>query len=154
MVSLNRTIFDKYNEFADEMIASFGVLCGVYYVNKIVQSGSVDNVKISKSLRPFDKRDEFKQTDSYTTSETSENIRLRVYWDRKSFKKIGDMVIPDGGIMTIGYLSDMPKLRSCEYLKPNIENEAYLGYEFKKLTAPIPWAFKKERYCVCGWEPR
>lgn len=153
MVSIPEDVFTKYHEFADEMITSFGVDCSIHYVKKIsVSEADVGNINISKSLRPFDKRKEFKQSTSYSTTETSENIKLRVYWDRKSFKKISDLVIPDGGIMTIGYLTDLPKIRSCEYMKPNISNEAYLGYKFERTDNPIPWGIRKDRYFVCGWK--
>jgi ribosomal protein S2 len=144
-------VFDLYKEFGDEMIRSFGVLCQINYVKKMGVGGSLPTVKTSKTLRPYDNASSFLQNESYEETETSENIKLRVYWDRKAFKKIADLEIPDGGIMTIGYLSDINKIKNCDTLIPNIENLAYTNKRFTKVDEPIPWGLRKDRYFVCGW---
>ena len=153
MVSIPDDVFSLYKEFSDEMITSFGVDCKIHYVKKIQTTvNSIPTVKKSKSMRTYNKTEDFIQNTNYESVETTEIIKLRTYWTRKDFKKVADIVIPDGGIMTIGYLSDLPKIRSCEYMTPNIENEDYLNYRFTRIGNPIPWGIKKDRYFVCGWE--
>lgn len=144
-------VFTKYKEAVDEMILKFGVNCRISYVKKIVQSGSQPITTTSKSLRPYDNTSSFLQNESYTEVETSDVVRLRVYWTKKDWKKIADLVIPDDGIMTIGYLSDLPKIRSCDYMIANIENLSFTNKKFTLATDTIPWGFKKDRYFVCGW---
>jgi len=153
MVSIPNDVFSLYKEFADEMITSFGVNCQLNYIQKIQSTvSSVPTVKKSKSMRTYNKTEEFVQNSNYESVRTTDDVKLRVYWTRKDFKKISDIVIPDGGIMTIGYLSDLPKVRSCEFMVPNTEQEAYLGVKFIRVGQPIPWGIKKDRYFVCGWE--
>jgi hypothetical protein len=154
MVDIPTKVFSLYKDFADSMITEFGVDCRLTYHKKIVTTATaVPAVKKSKSMRTYNKSQDFLQTDNYTTTETTETIKLRVYWTPKDFRAIaGNLVIPEDGIMTIGYISDLPKINSCEYLTPNIENEAYLGSKFTRINNPIPWGILKDRYFVCGWK--
>ena len=153
MVSIPAKVFSLYREFADEMITSFGVNCRLHYVKRIQSTvNAVPAVKKSKSMRTYNKRDDFVQTTNYESVETTEDIKLRVYWTAKDFRTIADLVVPDGGMMTIGYATDLPKIRSCEYITPNTENEAYLGSRFVRSGNPIPWGIKKDRYFVCVWK--
>lgn len=153
MVSIPNKVFELYNEFTDEMLASFGVSCDIFYIKKIqVTNSSVPTIKTSKSMRPYGKTKDFVQTDNYESVETSEPLRMRVYSTRKDFKKIADINVPDGGIMTICAIENIPKLRACDHITVNSENQALLGYKYRKVDNPIPWGIKKDRWCVCGWE--
>ena len=50
-------------------------------------------------------------------SEVSEDIDLRIYWDKRSFVDIGvDFDIPDGAVQTIGYMSDYEKMKRANEL--------------------------------------
>ena len=154
MVAIPDNVFSLYKDFADSMITEFGVNCELHYIKKIQTTVStIPTVKKSKSMRAYEKTNDFIQDSvNYESVETTESVKLRTYWTRKDFKTIADIAIPDGGLMTIGYLSDLPKIRSCEFMTPNTENDAYLGYRFVRVGNPIPWGILKDRYFVCGWE--
>ena len=52
--------------------------------------------------------------------ETTEDITLRIYWNRKFWVDIGIPIdIPDGSIQTISYMTDLEK-KEAKYLIPNM----------------------------------
>ena len=49
--------------------------------------------------------------------EKTEDIKIKVYWDSKSWTKVGgDMVIPDGSIQTIFFATDLDKIMRAKEL--------------------------------------
>lgn len=84
----------------------------------------------------------------YQEEESTDTIRLRIYWNRADWIRIaGSIVVDDAEIMIIGYISDVYKLiRASNILlaKDNNENK----YRTIIVGKPSPWGFGKNRYFV------
>ncbi len=88
---------------------------------------------------------EFIDQTATTESVTTDTIRLRVYWSKKDWIKISNVVIPDADAMIIGYLSDLPKLRRAETV--SIEKDQ-TTWTFKLSGEPFPHGFGHNRYFI------
>ena len=154
-ITIPSDVFAKYKEFADGMISNFGITCQLIYTEKIEEiSESVPRPKQRRSLNVRDRGDSAgfaRGTKKYKTVENTEDITLRVYWNRKEWIKIGEMEVPDGSIQTIGYLSDLPKLNKAKALLVNKDPQGYEEYRFVKAAEPFPYGLKQDRYVVCFW---
>ena len=156
MVSIPSAVFDKYKEFADEMITSFGVNCNLVYTSQVeVISESVPHVKQRRGLSLQNRNDVagFSRGDStFKTVENTETVKLRVYHSKKDFIKISGFEVPDGAIQTIGYLSDLTKLNKAVALITDTQLAGHESFRYTRIHEPIPHAFKHDRYIVCFWE--
>lgn len=77
-----------------------------------------------------------------------EVIRLRVYWTKKDFRKLGAVDIPDGDVMVIGFMSDMAKLQKSTELLILSDSVAVLNRKFEVGVEVFPWGFGKNKYFV------
>ena len=82
----------------------------------------------------------------YKAVETSEDVSLRIYYDRKSWVSIGVPInIPEGAIQTICDMADLPKLAKCKYMIP--EYDGIQNYDtsarYERDGASIPQGFKQ-----------
>ena len=154
-ITIPSAVFTKYKEFADGMISNFGVTCQLIYTEKIEEiSESVPRPKQRRSLNIRDRNDTAgfaRGTKKYKTTENTEDITLRVYWNKKDWVKIGEIQVPDGSIQTIGYLSDLPKLNKAKALIANKDVSGHEEYRFVKAAEPLPYGLKQDRYVVCFW---
>ena len=106
MVTIPSIVFTKYAEFADAMLAStgFGAPCKLVYTEEIqVINNPVPNIKQRKLMNLQDTSPDsgFKRgSTSFKTVETTEDINLRLYWDKKDFKKFGNIDVPDGSLIS------------------------------------------------------
>jgi len=91
----------------------------------------------------------------YKAIETTEDITLRIYWDRKSWVNIGIPIdIPDGSIQTIAYMTDLPKIEKAKYMIPNYDGiEKYDKGKYEKNGPSHPQGFKQNdtKYVVTFW---
>lgn len=94
----------------------------------------------------------------YKEVEETEDIRLRIYsgsrfaFEKNQFRKIGlniDKV--SGEVLTLGYLSDGPKILACNYVIFYNDIE-FNTWKFKLAGEPIPYGFCRDRYIACFWE--
>jgi len=146
MFSIPSGIFTKYAEVADYMLTSecFGTSCQLVYASKIVVSTN-DDLRQRRTMKPSggNRGDELTE---YV--ETTENVTLRVYYDKKSFYKVASLTVPDGGCMTICSVSLRQKLDRASFLLTNTEQDQPWKYE--KASEIIPWGLDKQ-YIVCAW---
>ena len=86
-ISIPSTVFTKYKEFADAMIADFGVNCKLVYTEQVEEiSEDVPRVKQRRSMNIQDRNDAAgfaRGSKKFKTVENTEDIKLRVYWNRK-----------------------------------------------------------------------
>jgi hypothetical protein len=92
----------------------------------------------------------------YKAIEASDTITLRIYWDRKSWVKTGaEINIPDGGIQTIAYMTDMDKIEKCKYMIPVYDGiEDYdVNAKYEKTGVSFAQGFKQNetKYIVTFW---
>jgi hypothetical protein len=156
MVSIPSGVFTKYKEFADEMIASFGVNCDLIYTHQVeVITESVPTVKQRRSLNIQNRNDSAgfsRGTSTFKTTEASDTIKMRVYRNKKDFIKIGQIDVPDGAIQTISYLSDLTKVNRAIALVTDTELAGHDTFRYTRLGEPVPHGFKHDRYIVCFWK--
>ena len=91
----------------------------------------------------------------YKAVEATEDITLRIYWDRKFWAKVGNSIdMPDGAIQTIALMTDLEKIQKSKYLIPNYDGiEKYDKMRFEKSGASYPQGFKQNatKYIVTFW---
>lgn len=156
MVIIPSQLFTKYAEFADAMLATsgFGVNCKLVYMEKIqVIDDVVPNLKQRKLMNLQDTSPDsgFKRGDtSFKTVETTEDITLRVYWDKKDFKKFGNIEVPDGAIMTIGAYADLQKLSRAKTLIIETAKTGHVEWRFVRSAEPTLHGLD-QNYVMCFW---
>lgn len=92
--------------------------------------------------------------------ETSEVIRLRIYsvdptsFSRHKFKEMGiSLQQPQGELLTIGYLDDLRKVKSCNYAVMFSDQESSTGsLRYNLSSEPLPHGFGKDTYFYCFWK--
>ena len=92
--------------------------------------------------------------------ENSEVIKLRVYsvdptsFSRSNFKKMGISVErPEGELLSIGFMSDLLKVRSANYAVFYSDNQPSTGSMRYKLAGdPRPHGIGKDTFFFCFWE--
>ena len=90
----------------------------------------------------------------YSETEYTEDIRLRVYWNRKDWLKvtnwtanIGTLGFEDANIAIIGFMSNLPKVKQAIELRL-VKNNLESAYRATLAGKPSPWGFGKNRYFV------
>lgn len=141
MINIPSGVFNKYKEVADYMLSAdcFGTVCQLIYASKIVTSTDT-NLRQRLTMKPSGGNRGNELTEYV---ETSENITLRVYYDKKSFSKIASLVVPDGGCMTICLVSLRDKVDRASFLLADSKR-------YEKASEILLWGLNKE-YIVCSW---
>ena len=91
--------------------------------------------------------------------EQTEVVRLRIYsidstsFSRATFKKLGISIDqPQGELLTIGRITDLPKIKGCNYAVFYSDQEDKVGsLRYKLSTEPTPHGFGKDKYFYCFW---
>jgi len=142
-------VFEKYNDIVDDMISSdFGVNCTVYYKDENIPCDCNLNHNVyggTHSITSFSCS--YCGGSGFKQQETSEVIKLRIYFDKKYWLKIGSVDTPDGSVQVFGFLNDMDKVMSGEYIILNSDaSNSVLKY--KLFGEPQIHGFKKNRYFI------
>ena len=92
----------------------------------------------------------------YKAVEVTNDVTLRIYWDRKSWVDVGIPVnIPAGSIQTIAYMTDLEKIEKCKYMIPKYDGiQNYdVNAKFEKTGMSFPQGFKQNdtKYVVTFW---
>ena len=91
----------------------------------------------------------------YKAVESTDEITLRIYWNRKAWVDIGIPIdVPDGSIQTISYMTDLPKINKAKYLIPNYDGiEDYTKMKYERSGNSYPQGFKQNttKYIVTFW---
>lgn len=147
-------VFKKFREAADAMLdlSGFGITCKLVYTDKIEEVGEVSGIKQMKTMTinkspssGFNRGDS-----SFRMVETFEDIVLRVYWNKKDFKKFSSVDIADGTIMTIGNLSDMGNINKCKALIINSATTGHTEWRFEKTSEPTVHGLDNSSF-MCFW---
>ena len=140
-------LFTKYDEYAQHFLDDFGTTCTLVYPETITTTTNVPNIKQKKtlSLNPVD--DFARGSQSFKTVDQTESIRLRLYWDKKGFQKLGNIVIPDGAMAAYGLISDLYKVERAKELivHPN-SSPAHREWRFTKFAEPIIYGLSQKEF--------
>lgn len=157
-------VFDKYNEAVDAMIDSnFGVECTLYYpAVKSICPNCVFNPMTNSSSNKYKAGGPISFDGEicpycdgvgYTQEEETDTIKLRCYFDRKSWLKLPvELKVPQTSLITYGHLSDMPKCQRANYIRTNTAQDLYGGSRYRLSGTPVIHGFKKNKYFIAGWE--
>lgn len=126
-------ILSLYDSFANDFIDSnFGVLCTIVYPSKasvcpncIVDTINKKSTGIYKTGGPVSFTDSLCPVCSgygYKDTEINEQIKLRVYQEKKRWIKVADSIVSSSAIaQIIGHRSDLSKIQQMLYIVLNSE---------------------------------
>jgi hypothetical protein len=164
MVAIPQTLFDVYNSFADDFInLNFGVNCTVFLPSLKVQCDNcvfdtINNkssnmylaggpIPFTFGVCPWCDGNGFKEIPN------SSVIKMKVYFSRKNWIQIVPNInIPDGSVQTIGFLSDLPKIKAAQFVRINSDVAGYINYDYTLFGEPFPHGFKQNRYFIAYWK--
>ena len=151
MINIPSGIFGIYNEAVDSFIDDLGVNCKIYYHKSRENcSNCVNNKNYYGGLSSFSNANcSYCGGDGYRETQSTDTIKLRIYPNKNSWIKIGDIVnAPDGTVQVIGYLSDVPKMRSADYIVTNIDQSQILFQKYSLHGEINTHGFNHDRYFV------
>jgi hypothetical protein len=157
-INVPQSVFDKYFDVIDSTFTIFGITCQLVYVEKVEEiSSSFDNFPTINSISAHRRgpgAPAFSRAGSvFREVETIEDIKLKVYWDSRSWVKVSqDIVAPDNSIQTIGYMTDLPKILRAKELIVHKDIKDYGELRFKRTGEHFPVGLKQTRYFACFWE--
>lgn len=156
-VIIPESVFDKYYDVVDSTFDIFGVTCQLVYHQRIEEiSNTFDNIPESRSINAHRRHgnDLYKQQNkNYEEVEQLEDIKLKVYWDHKSFVKVSaSLVVPDNSIQTIFFATDLGKITRAKELIVHKGIKDKIEIKFQKFGEPFPLGLRQDRYFGCFWE--
>ena len=155
-VSIPESVFDKYYDVVDSTFTIFGVTCQLVYIETVEEIvNTYDNIPSNRSINAHRRpQDQYRRQDKVIKEvEKLEDIKIKVYWDSKSWIKVGgDMVIPDNSIQTIFYATDLDKIMRAKELIVHKDIKDLKEMRFKKFGEPFPLGLRQSRYFGCFWE--
>jgi len=155
-INIPDSVFNKYFDVVDSTFTIFGVTCKLVFLEKVEEiSNTYDNIPDNRSINSHRRgQPQYRRQDKVIREiEKTENIKLKVYWDSKSWTKIGgDMVIPDGSIQTIFFATDLDKIMRAKELIVHNDISEKREMRYKKFGEPFPMGLKQNRYFSCFWE--
>lgn len=155
-VSIPESVFDKYYDVVDSTFTIFGVTCQLVYVETVEEiSNTYDNIPENRSVNAQRRRQgTYKRQDKVIKQvDKTENIKLKVYWDSRSFiKPGGNIVVPDNSIQTIFFASDMGKIVRAKELIVHKDIKDKKEMRFQRAGEPFPMGLRQNRYFGCFWE--
>ena len=160
--NVDPSLWEKYYEIVDWMIDDnhIGNTCTLLYPPKRVACSSCQqpvgggsNVFQHGGSGPFNFPDcPMCGGSGYKNQVVTEDIKLRVYWRRKDWIRVGDsMHVDSADAQIIGYLSDLPKLKKASELLV-CSHQSAEKIKMKLSGKPVPHGFKKDRYFVAYLE--
>jgi len=158
-ISIPNSLWDKYHEACDFFINNdiIGRDCTIIYPPKRTScanctvrmiGGNSSNVYRNGGPAPFTFGNcPLCGGSGYKETETTDTIRLRIYWNRADWIKVGGINIQDADIMVIGFISDVPKIsRAIEILLAKDQQES--RYRASLISPPVPHGFGRNRYFI------
>jgi hypothetical protein len=155
-INIPDSVFNKYYDVVDSTFNIFGVTCQLVYTEKYEEiSTTYDNIPDNRSLNSHRRpQPQYRRENKVIREvEKKEDIKLKVYWDSKSWTKIGgDIVIPNGSIQTIFFATDLDKIMRAKELIVHKDISSLREIRFVKHGEPFPMGLKQDRYFGCFWE--
>jgi hypothetical protein len=155
-VSIPESVFQKYYDVVDSTFQIFGVTCTLVYPQTVEEiSNTYDNIPENRSINAHRRHGNqlYKQQNhTYREVETYEDIKLKVYWDAKSFIKVSaSMIVPDNSIQTIFFATDLGKINRAKEMIVHKGIQDKVEMRFKKWGESVPMGLRQDRYFACFW---
>lgn len=155
-------VFDKYYEITDSLNNELGVNCTLYFIPAQIPCDNCENNPVTgkstgiyKSGGPISFSGTFCPRcngEGFYTTEESEVIKMRCYFDRNSWLKAGlNFIASDTSAITYGFIEDLPKIRKANSVILNSDQSAYNATRYSLLGEPVLHGFKKNKYFIATW---
>jgi hypothetical protein len=154
-ITIPQSVFDKYYDVVDSTFDIFGVTCQLVYIQKIEElDNNFNNIPDNRSVNPRRRNSDYNRGGkSYREVEKLEDIKIKVYWDSRNWTKVGgNIVVPENGIQTIFFATDLSKILQAKELIVHKSIKDLKEYRFKRSGDPFPMGIGLERYFGCFWE--
>jgi len=156
-IRIPESVFEKYYDVIDSTITDiFGVDCELVFIEKVEEIvDNPDNYPENKTINPNRRRNDVQKRGNKVIREVErrENIKLKVYWDSKDWRKVGGgVVLPDTAVQTIFFDKDLHRVMSAKYLCVHNAIKDVHEYRFSKLGEPWPMGLRHYKYYGCFWE--
>lgn len=144
-------VYAKYTE-AMSLFSStdnFGVQCAIVYQKITSLSSAPADIRQRLTMNPqVGQAGMIRGGEATKLVETTENIILRVYSDKKSFERIGGFDFIAGSCLTIGTLDQMESLRKASALI--ISSGSSGEMRLQRSGEVLVWGLNTQ-YCVANW---
>ena len=156
-INVPQSVFDKYFDVIDSTFDIFGVTCQLVSIEKreeIIYDPD-DNIPDKNSINNHRRGGGTHNRGTKTIKEVEvlTDIKLKVYWDNKSWiKTTSDISIPDGAIQTIGFMKDLPTILKAKALIIHKDIKDYKELRFERFGEHTPLGLKQTRYFACFWK--
>jgi len=156
-INVPESVFDKYYDVIDSTFTIFGVTCQLVFIDKAEEISNIyDNIPENRSINAHLKnQNQFRRENrNFREVEKIENIKLKVYWDSKSWTiPFGTAAAPDASIQTIFFAKDLPKInRAKEIIVHQTIKDAQTEMRILKTGAPFPVGLRQDHYFACFWK--
>lgn len=157
-INVPQSVFDKYYDVIDSTFDIFGVMCQLVSIDKIETitynvNNNVPNRNSVNAHRQGGGGGYDRGTVTIKEVETLTDIKLKVYWDSKQWTGLtGNLVIPEGAIQTIGFMTDLPTVLKAKALIVHKDIKDYKEMRFERVGEHIPLGLKQNRYFACFWK--
>lgn len=158
-MDIPQELFDIYNEFADDFISqNFGVPSKLTYPEKKIPctncsgntmiGGRPSNFQSHGGPGPFNPKQNCSVCggQGFSSSAATDNIKLRAYFTKKEWTKLGAVNVPEGGCVVIGFMSDLPKYKMANTITLCTDVQGINGWTYEKAGEAVPHGFKRNRY--------
>lgn len=156
-INVPDSVFDKYFDVIDSTFTIFGVNCQLASITKKeeINNNPNNNIPNKNSINNHRRGGGDYDINNKTITETEilTDIKLKVYWDSKQWYGVTDsIVLPQGSIQTIGFMTDLPKVLAAKYLLVHKDIKDYKEMRFERYGEHIPLGLKQIRYFACFWK--
>lgn len=156
-INIPDSVFDKYFETIDYTIEIFGVKCELVSINKVEElaPNPNNNIPDKNSINAHRVRggDYERSNKIIREVEVLSDIKLKVYFDQKNWIGVpNNIVIPDGAIQTVGFMTDLPRVLQAKALIVHKNIKDYKELRYERVGEHIPLGFKYNRYFGCIWK--
>lgn len=157
MVEIPQSIITKFQTVMDRFLEDIPIMGTLLFEPTTTTDSNIDgNYTLSGRPEPFY---DFPNSDGSSDAnrrqvEVTAQIKMRVYWNEKSWYKQGNIITPNTVIQTKFYTSDLSKVLRCIALRFDsiTDLDAHLRYVFELDGEPIPIGFDQDRYMIASWK--
>ncbi len=142
-----------YQENIDSLIENMGKEVVLYFEPKItnVNDQFYDPVRGGDEKRPSYKGNSSKV--SPTILQATKIIKALTKLNPSDYETFGLVIKNPQGIVRLKtYISDVPDLKRCKYIIPNIDVKDIIGARYQLLRDPVPQGLQQDRYAISFWE--
>ena len=139
-----------YEAEIDGLLNTMGKDCLLVFYEVITNP----NTGISDPLRDDSRRPNYQSNSPQPVSNReTKQIRVLTQHNPSDYENFGVKIREPNDLVKIkSFITDVPDLKRCDYIIPDINVQGIVGAKYKLLREPIPRGLKNNRYAVSYWE--